>query len=145
MYFKSILKNISLELGHTWYHGPKSFQNLQDQLKTPAPLSPVCYLHFPIRGTNKRKKQGFGETEYSIEILLGKQSQLHWEMDLHDAVIEEMEAVGHIFLNKIINSPEIHEVSAYNIYEVINIFDMNLSGVIIECTITPFDRRPNCG
>lgn len=145
MYFINDIHEIATSMNLEFYHGPKSFQNLQDQVKKDEPLKHVCYMHFPIRGKVTRVKQGFGAGTYNLELLFGAQSQLHWEMSQHITVIQAMELLSHNFMNKLLNHNNIKEVTDYVPTEVINFFDMNLSGVIIECTVTPFDRRANCG
>ncbi|RCH53938.1 hypothetical protein DJ568_15475 [Mucilaginibacter hurinus] len=142
MYFINDIKDIAAAEGMGFYHGPKDFQNLKDQ--DTDNVYPACYLHFPVRGSNTRKLQGFGETSYFIELLFGDKSDLSWTMEQHTAVIQAMEARAHTFMNKLLRSGKFRDVRDYHIYECINLFDINLTGIIAEVTVTPFDRRANC-
>ncbi|WP_129714658.1 hypothetical protein [Pedobacter sp. SYP-B3415] len=142
MYISDIVKELSAAAGLTFYHGPKDYQNIQDQ--SSATILPVCYLSMPIRSRRTRTRAGFGTPSYYIEVLFADASQLQWETDEHLQVIKNMETVADRFLNSLLNHPAVKDVSEHEFIEVINLFDMNLSGIIANITVQINDIRPNC-
>ena len=65
-------------------------------------------------------------------------------MDQHEIVIDRMDDVAHKFVNQLLKHPKIADVLSYDTIEVINIFDANLTGVILTVTVRIRDTRPNC-
>lgn len=137
-----IIKEISEASGLTFYHGPKDYQNVQDQKE--GTIFPVCYLHLPVRATGKRVQQGLTSREYFVELFFGDQTALDYETAEHLVIISAMEDKAHKFLNTLLHHEGVKDVTSYTMYEAINLFDANLSGVILEVNVKTYDLRPIC-
>ncbi len=142
MYISDIIKEIAEANNLGFYHGPKDYQNVQDQ-KTDV-VFPVCYLSMPVRAKGTKTKQGFSEPEFNLEILFADKTQFEWDTDQIMDVIRPMDDISHKFVNQLLHHEGIKDVLAYDTLEVINIFDVNLSGIIMNVTVKPVDLRANC-
>ncbi|RKD19005.1 hypothetical protein BCY91_14100 [Pelobium manganitolerans] len=143
MYISKIVKEIAEGNDQSFYHGPKSFQNLRDKKK--GVVFPVCYLSMPVRGRGVKSKQGFSGAEKTIEILFAERSDFSADTEEgHIDIIERMDDAAHKFVNQLLHHAEINDVLEYDTVDVINMFDANLSGVILTATVKTKDLRPNC-
>lgn len=140
---KSIVQEISVASNPdaTFRYGWKSFQNLKADKETVFPLH---YLDTPIRSTIALKQSGLLERAYPITIFFGAKSKLDNTPEQHDIIIQLMYAESTKFIQEAQKNKKLHFVRDARETEVINIFDLNLSGIILEVLFIPFPNDNFC-
>ncbi len=122
----------------TFRIGWKSFQNFKADNESVFPLR---YLDTPITGDDSLKQSGYIETDFTLTIaFLDKTTEGLTSTPVQaDDVIQEQRRQSSIFITACQNSDFIHFVKGSKRTEIVNIFDMSLSGIILEITLTPFN------
>jgi hypothetical protein len=125
-------------------HGEKEIQNaISDEIDLEAKEAAV-YLDEPIRSNDNITKGGYIEETYPIEMLFVKKSQLDWTPEQHQVVILEMRDLRRRFLNRLASNSNVRSVSGVTTIDIKNIFNVNLSGVILRLTVVPFNSNSAC-
>lgn len=142
---KTIIKNIvENDLGSpvpTFRYGWKAFQNLKADKEN---VFPLVYLHAPISASDSLKSSGLIESEFSLELFFGDKTKIDYTPEQHDVIIQEMRTLSTKFIQECQKDTAIHFVKNCKRSEAINIFDLNLSGIILEITIIPFNADSFC-
>jgi len=121
---------------HTFRIGWKTFQNFKADEEAVFPLR---YLDTPIVGNDSLKQSGLIETDFPLTIGFLDKTKLDATPEEHDVIIQEQRRQSTIFITACQNSSLIHFVKTVKRTEIVNIFDLNLSGIILEITLTPFN------
>jgi hypothetical protein len=127
----------------TFKLGEKEFQNfISDEIE-----GTIVYLDEPITSNDVITQGGYIEETYPITMLFATKSELDWTPEQHQEVILSMRALSKRFLNRLTTksiAPNVRSVSAVSRTDIKNIFDVNLSGVIMRLTIVPFNSDGSC-
>lgn len=127
----------------TFKHGEKEFQNyVADEID-----GTVVFLDEPITSNDTITQGGYIEESYPITLLFAKKSELDDTPEQHQVYILEMRALAKRFLNRITNktiAPGVRSVSNVTRTDIKNIFDVNLSGVILRLTVVTVNSDDAC-
>lgn len=126
-----------------FYHGLKSWQNLvaDDQVFDTAP---AVYLDEPIISYDDIKQSGYIEEGYPLKLLFIDKSEPDWTPAEHQVLIAKMRTLRRQFLNKLQQSDTIRHVADSQTTDVVNLFDANVSGVLLEVTIYLYNTESSC-
>ena len=140
---KTITQEISIAANPaaTFRYGWKAFQNLKADKETVFPLH---YLDAPIKSNPSLKQSGLIERSYPITIFFGTKTKLDYTPEQHDAAIQLMYVESTKFIQEAQKNKKLHFVRDARETEVINIFDLNMSGIILELTLIPFSNDTFC-
>jgi hypothetical protein len=125
----------------TFKHGEKEFQNyIADELE-----GVLIFLDEPITSNDSIKKGGYIEEEYPISMIFADKTELDWTPEQHQEVILEMRALAKRFINRLVSSQLIRRVNpVVTRVDFKNLFNSNISGVILRITIVPFNDDSAC-
>ena len=142
MNIKTIIKDniAALDEPPTYYHGIKEFQNLQAD----SDVFPIAYLDEPIESNDTLQKSGYITEEYPVTILFADKSGLDATTDEHDVIIADMRIVANKFIIKCQADPLIKGIKGSKKTEVVNLFDTNITGILLQVTIIPFQTDSVC-
>ncbi len=122
-------------------HGDKSFQNLvSDEITDEA----IVYLDEPLNWSLDLKKSGYIEEVYKLSLFFGGKTQIDFTPDQHRTEIEKMLTMCRRFISILQSRDNIRTVKDASCFDVINMFDANRSGVVLNVTIVPFIDTPVC-
>lgn len=143
MSIKAIVKQIiaALPISGSFMFGWKSFQNFKADEES---IFPIRYMDSPIVSNDLLKQSGLIESDFPITIFFGNKTELDNTPEQHDIIIQQERAAAAKFITACQNHTEIHFVKNVKRTEVVNIFDLNLSGVVLEITLTPFEDGGFC-
>jgi hypothetical protein len=125
----------------TFKHGEKDFQNyVADELQ-----GVIIFLDEPITSNDQVKKSGYIEEEYPISMIFGDKTELDWTPEQHQETIIRMRALAKRFINRLVGSPLIMNVRpSITRVDFVNLFDVNISGVILRITVVPLNEDSAC-
>jgi hypothetical protein len=125
----------------TFKHGEKDFQNyVADELQ-----GVIIFLDEPITSNDQVKKSGYIEEEYPISMIFGDKTELDWTPEQHQETIIRMRALAKRFINRLVGSPLIRNVRpSITRVDFVNLFDVNISGVILRITVVPLNEDSAC-
>lgn len=143
MNIKTIVKDIvaGLSAPGTFRYGWKGFLNFKGDGEAVFPLR---YLDYPIKSNDALRQSGLIESGFPITIAFLDKTKLDFTPDQHDVIIQEQRTQSTEFITACQNSELIHFVRDSKRTEIVNIFDINLSGIILEITLLPFDPDATC-
>lgn len=125
-----------------FYHGTSQWQNLNADK---ADLDDgIVYLDEPITSDDDLTQGGYIEEAYPLRLMFLKKSKLDWTPTQHQVIISEMRTLRRKFLNKLQDDAGVRYVSDVVTTDVMNVLDANLSGVLVEVTVTPFNSESAC-
>jgi len=143
MTIKEIVEDIisNLTVPGSFRFGWKSFQNLKADEEGTFPLR---YLDSPTTSNDSIKQSGLIEEDYPLTIAFLDKSELDFTPIQHEVIIAAQRVQRREFVTKCQNDQRIHFVKNMKTTDVVNIFDLNLSGIVLEITLTPFDEGKAC-
>lgn len=124
--------------------GSKSFQNAMADNKNFK--DGFVTLVTPIARNGRNEKSGYKSRKYPLELMFLFKSQLDWTPLEHDTkcIIPATELVDQ-FIERLTQNPNIDEVELnFSELEVINVFDVNASGIILKLTVKPYNIKSIC-
>lgn len=124
--------------------GSKSFQNAVSDNKNFK--NGFITLVTPIASTGRNEKSGYKPRKFPLELMFLFKSQLDWTPLQHDqiCIIPARNLVDQ-FIERLTQSTDIDEVDQnFSELEVINVFDVNASGIILKLTVKPHNRKSIC-
>lgn len=124
----------------SFYYGIKGWQNLEAD----DGVFPAIYLDEPIKSYDDIKQSGYIEESYPLKLLFIDKSELDWSPRQHQVIITAMRALRREFLNKLQQSDTIRHVADSQTTDVMNLFDVNVSGVLLEVTIFLYNTESSC-
>lgn len=126
-----------------FYHGVKAWQNLvaDDEVFDTAP---AVYLDEPITSYDDIKQSGYIEESYPLKLLFIDKSEPDWKPAEHQVVIAKMRTLRREFLNKLQQEDSIRHVADSQTTDVMNLFDANVSGVLLEVIIFLYNTESSC-
>jgi hypothetical protein len=124
----------------TFVHGEKSWQNLvADEIQ-----DVIVFLDEPITCNDQLKQGGYIEEEYPLSMLFVNKTELDYTPAQHRVIIDAMMTLSKRFLLRLQANSNIRSVKNSVRIEVTNIFDVNLSGVILKVLVVPFNEDGAC-
>jgi len=129
----------------TFIHGNKGWQNLEvDEIK-----DDVVILDEPVTSNDDYRKSGLLEENYTLIIYFFTKSELDYTPAQHKPLIEAMRTRRRDFINRLSDysidgQKQIRAISGIRTVDLINVFDVNYTGVMLSITITPFNFLPHC-
>ncbi len=134
------IQGSSPEISPIFIHGEKSWQNLDaDEVNRD-----VVFLDEPIRSNDQLRQGGYLEESYPLVFFFAEKSEQDWTPDQHQVVINRQREQRRKFINRLQIHEGIREISSMSTLDAKNIFDVNLSGVILYITILPFNDYTAC-
>jgi hypothetical protein len=124
----------------TFLHGQKSYQNLiSDEIQ-----NVMVFLDEPITANYDLKQSGYIEEGYSLSMLFVNKTELDFTPAQHRVIIDAMRVLVKRFLLRLQANSNIRFVRNAEGIDITNIFDVNLSGVILRVTVVPFNSDGAC-
>jgi len=128
----TIVQQIASAMGLEFYHGRSDFQNLVAD----EGIFPAIYLDQPIDTNYNLSQSGYTSASYPLSLLFLYKSELDLTPEQHDTnCIQPAETQIRSFLNRCQNHASIDLIDSITGTEVINLFDVNVSGKILNVTI----------
>jgi len=121
-------------------HGEKWEQNLQDE----NTIFPLIVLDHPITGKDKILPQGNQETTYSLGIFFCNRSSLDYTQAQHQVILDAMYLIKREFVTRCHNSSLFKGISSVKTTELINQWDLNVTGVFMNFDIEVSDHAATC-
>lgn len=123
-------------------YGAKSWLNIQsDDANIDNAL---IYLDQPLESSDTFHTSGYLEEMYILRMFFLEQSDIAWNPEEHNEVIQRMRTLRSKFINKLEQSDKIHHITNITTTDIINVLDVNLSGAIVEIGVIPFSTYTNC-
>ena len=114
-----------------FYHADKSWQNLiSDEANFP-----LVYLDNPIKWRYSFTSGSVLEREYDLKLFIAYKTELDFNPDEHVTEIEKAVACCQKIINSLRFNPEIKNIKDVGGFEIINAFDVNVSGVLLYMTV----------
>jgi hypothetical protein len=154
MLIQDLIRDITAELSvygsspsvtPNFCQGWKGWQNLAvDEV-----VNDSVILDWPINSSDEYRKSGLLESDYKLTIAFVGLSQLDYTPEEHLPIIERCRQTMQDFINllstyTVDGDRPIRDFTVTGTTEVINMFNVNLSGVVLSVSIIPFNIRGRC-
>jgi hypothetical protein len=124
----------------TFIHGEKSYQNLiADEIQ-----NVMVFLDEPITSNDTLTKGGYIEESYPLSMLFVNKTELDFTPDEHRVIIDAMRDLSKRFILRLQANSNIRTVNSSTRIDITNIFNVNLSGVILRINVVPFNSDAAC-
>lgn len=142
----SIVSDLSTKTA--FIYGLKGWQNLKaDKTAT----FPVAFLDEPISSSDSFGQGGAVDIKYNLQMAFLTKSQLNWTPEQHDVAIQQMRELRREFILRLkkVSDPSTNEhlfrsVDNVSTLNAMNIFDVNMTGVIVTFQLTPMSGDGIC-
>ena len=140
MSLREVIQGIIEDLGLNFFYGAKWEQNLQDN----ETIFPAAFLDYPFQSDDTLIKSGAIKAKYNLTFFLCDKSEPDYTSIQHDAICATMrqKAVDVVSALQEYDS-NIIEVTGANRTDAHNLFNVNLSGVILIISISVIET-PSC-
>lgn len=138
MNIKTLISSIISGLGSpapTFIYGTKSWQNLVADNS----VLPVVFLDEPVKSNDTIKAGGYIEESYPLTFLFLDKTEMDYIPAQHDTVINSMRILRREFIIALENNENTQGLRNIITTDVMNIFDCNLSGVLLQLTYVPYN------
>jgi hypothetical protein len=125
-------------------HGEKDYQNLLAEGVNFDLQDVTVFLDQPISSNDDIKKSGYIEETYPLSMAFLKRSELDFTPDQHQVLIDQMRVLRKRFLNRLTSNSNVKSVSSVQTTDAINVFDVNLSGIVMKLTVVTFNNDSSC-
>lgn len=138
---ESIIASIEVSPSFTTYYELKSFQNLEDDTTFPIVyIDPIEWTPILTGVTIQR--------EYKLNLFFADKSDLDYTYSQHKTIIESIEPSVIEFLLRLrdVNTDNwvVYKVNNASIKEAINVFDLNVTGLLLSCTVVCAKKESIC-
>lgn len=124
----------------TFIHGNKGWQNLlADEVQ-----NDIIFLDEPVTSNDNYRQSGLLEESYNLSLVFLTKSELDFAPEQQKPLIARMRRLRLAFLNKLSRTNLRNTNFNVRTIDVVNILNVNLTGVIVMLTITPIDPQPQC-
>jgi hypothetical protein len=124
----------------TFIHGEKSWQNLAaDEVE-----NVIVFLDEPITSNDLLTQGGYIEEEFPLSMLFVNKTEMEYTPAQHRVIIDSMRELSKRFLLRLQANSGVRFVKTSIRIDVVNIFDVNLSGVILKVVVVPFNQDGAC-
>jgi len=123
-------------------HGDRYFQNLvSDEI-----IGEVVFLDENLSSDDTLTKGGYLEESYPVVLLFLQKSELDWTPDQHQVAIQRQREQRRKFLNRLQNrvNVDVRRIESIRTDNVTNLFDVNLTGVMLSLRIVPLNDYGAC-
>ena len=140
MSLREIIQDIIEDLGLTFFYGAKWEQNQQDN----ETIFPAAFLDYPFQSDDTLIKSGAIKAKYNLAFFLCDKSEPDYTSMQHDVICATMrqKAVDVVSALQEYDS-NIIEVTGAKRTDAHNLFNVNLSGVILIISISVIET-PSC-
>lgn len=141
-----------LTMPNVFIHGQKGFQNLiADNALELNDDNCLIFLDEPITSDDTFSQGGAVESKYAIKMMFAQKSAIGWTQQQHDECIIRMRALSREFGLRILatknttdNTKIFKSLTNASRLNVMNVLDVNLSGVLFSFSVEPFDDNSIC-
>lgn len=136
-----------LDTDNTFIFGLTGWQNLSADETT---TFPVVFLDSPITSSDEFKQGGYVHVNYNLRMMFAQKSELDWSQVQQDTVIDQMRLLARTFVLSLKakkgtdNAHWFRNIEGVRRTDFQNLFDVNVSGCILELTLEPFDESGVC-
>lgn len=125
----------------SFIYGTKGMQNLDaDEAKLPT-----CFADYPIQSTGELQTAGGIQRTYKIILSFLYRAELDWSSKKHQNVIAKANEDADEFITRAQDEDDyIMKIDKEKRTDVINLFNVNISGTILECEITLKATNKTC-
>jgi hypothetical protein len=138
---ENLIANIEVSPSFTTYYELKSFQNLEDDA-----TFPIVYID-PIEWTPKLGGYTI-QREYKLSLFFADKSDFDYTYAQHKSIIESLEPSLLEFLLRLrdVNTDNwvVYNITNPSIKEAINVFDLNVTGLLLNCTVVCAKKESIC-
>jgi hypothetical protein len=124
----------------TFAHGESDWQNMMADEQN----YPVVYLDEPISNDFLLLNSGAIQEFYPIKLVLLYKTELDFNPDQHDQVIQKARLAARKFISLCANAEEVKEVKNSKGVEIINLFDANTSGMVLNLDLHFYNFEAVC-
>lgn len=124
----------------SFFHGEKWEQNLQDE----QAVFPLVMLEHPVTSTDEIVGQGNYPTTYDLTIFFSNKSKLSDFQTDRQPNIDAMLALKREFLLRLNQDPAVDKIISSKTTELINVFNLNLDGILLKLSVKLRDIAPVC-
>lgn len=125
----------------TFLKGDSAFQNfLADKVED----FPIALMDTPIKFNVTHRQSGYKEIEYSVMIMFADKTVLEAADADRRTVIDVQTGYMLDFISACERNTDVRTFSAQGGYELHDVFDVNVSGVVLEINIVPKNDRSIC-
>lgn len=143
---QNVVSQMSMEC--SFIYGLKGWQNLKaDKTAT----FPVIFLDEPITSNDTFGQGGAIDIQYNLNIAFLTKSKLDWTPEEHDVCIQSMRNLRREFIlrlkkvkNNTTNEHLFRSIDNIVTTNAVNVFDVNLSGVLVSFQIVPMSGDGIC-
>jgi hypothetical protein len=140
MSLREIIQDIIEDLDLTFFYGAKWEQNLQDN----ETIFPAAFLDYPFQSDDTLIKSGAIKAKYNLTFFLCDKSEPDYTSIQHDAICATMRQKAVDVVNALQEyDSSVIEVTGTKRTDVHNVFDVNVTGVILTVSITMIET-PTC-
>jgi hypothetical protein len=104
----------------------------------------VVFLDEPITSNDQLTQGGYIEEEYPLSMLFVNKTELDYTPEQHRVIIDAMRVLSKRFILRLQANANIRFVKTSIRIDVTNIFDVNLSGVILKIVVVPKNTDGAC-
>lgn len=130
--------------GYTFYYGERPDQNFEaDEFTYPA-----VFLDVPITAKVKNNISGFREATVTVALFFANKTEMDEDAsdtDVEDVIQASWNAAREFVLRvRDYNSDIVKDVTEETVTDAFNVFDINLSGALLELTFVIKDNASTC-
>lgn len=140
MTFTQFIQSLVEQTPYNFGRGEQSWQNYIAD----SEVLPAVYLDEPISSSFKLLPGGVIQEVYELKLLVLQKSQLDWTPEQHATVIELARQQARKLTILINESDSVQSFANPKILEFKNLFDSNLSGVVMTSEITFYSSAGIC-
>jgi hypothetical protein len=140
MTFSDFIKTLVEQTPYNFGRGEQSWQNFLADNET----LPAVYLDEPITGTFKIIQGGGIQEVYELKLMILQKSQLDWTPEQHAVVIDLARQQARKLTILINESESVQSFQNPKILEFKNLFDCNMSGVVLTSEISFYSSFGIC-
>jgi hypothetical protein len=107
-------------------------------------MDEIVFLDEPITSNDTLTQGGYLEEEYPLVMLFAEKSELDWTPAQHGDAIDRQRSLRSKFINILSTGNYIRRIKSIRTLEGKNIYDVNLSGVLLFITVVPFNQADAC-
>lgn len=144
-FIADIVSSLQIEGGNppvvpTFIHGSDAWLNLKaDEIQ-----NDIVFLDEPIISIDAYRQSGLLEESYNLSMMFLTKSEFDFTPEQQKPLIARMRRLRLAFLNKLSKTSLRNTSFNVRTIDVVNVLNVNLTGVIVMLTITPIDPQPQC-
>lgn len=136
-----VVAGSSPSVSPTYVHGSSGWQNLEvDEIQ-----NDVIILDEPVVSNDTYHQSGLLEEDYSLRIFFLTKSEFDTDFEQQKPLLASQRAQRRKFIDKLSQRTDIiRSISNIKTTDLINVLNVNLTGVMLSITIRPINVNPIC-